>query len=215
MMVDPTGNDSLIDLSAAQGIIQDLSSTLTTITNTLQTINRVKGTIDLVANIWQVVNALATGGVSSLFVGLPTFDPFANKIDIEAALASLAQNGAKALLLAAEQPIMLEKVIEYFSAKNPAFILYMPLPSPRFLLGTPLKVKGIPVKLFFGGGKRHFGRLLGIGMLKNANSQDPNLQIFRMDYHTFHFTEDTIQDSDDLVQPWQDGPFHFHIPRPD
>ena len=206
-MVDPSGNDGLIDLSAAQGILEELAGTLNTITDTLQTINRVRGTVDLVANIWQVVNTLATGGASSLLVGLPTFDQLAKGIDIEAALSSLAQNGARALGLAALQPIMLEKVVEYFNAKDPAFILYMPLPSPSILIGTPLKVKGIPVKLFFGGGANQGGRLLGIGMLKNQSFRDPNLQIFRMDYHEFHFPPGSLGGPNDLVpQKVTDGP---------
>ena len=213
-MVDPSGNDGLIDLSAAQGILEELAGTLNTITDTLQTINRVRGTVDLVANIWQVVNTLATGGASSLLVGLPTFDQLAKGIDIEAALSSLAQNGARALGLAALQPIMLEKVVEYFNAKDPAFTVYMPLPSPSILIGTPLKVKGIPVKLFFGGGANQGGRLLGIGMLKNQSFRDPNLQIFRMDYHEFHFPPGSLGGPNDLVPPWTDGPFHYHIPVP-
>jgi RHS repeat-associated protein len=213
-MVDPSGNDGLIDLSAAQGILEELAGTLNTITNTLQTINRVRGTIDLVANIWQVVNTLTTGGASALIAGLPTFDPLAAKIDIEAALSSLAANGAKALGLAALQPSILEKVVEYFNAKDPAFILYMPLPSPSILIGTPLKVKGIPVKLFFGGGANQGGRLLGIGMLKNQSFRDPNLQIFRMDYHEFPFPPGSPGGPKDLVPPWTDGPFHYHIPVP-
>jgi len=213
--VDPSGADSLADLSAAQGIIEELSSTLNTITNTLQTINRVRGTVDLVANVWQVVNAVATGGLGSVLTALPEFNPRSFKIDVDQALSSLAQNSAKALSLAALQPIMLEKVLEYFNAKNPAFIIYMPLPTPSLPpIATPLKVKGIPVKLFFGGASGQSGRVLGLGMLKNQNARDPNLQIFRMDYHEFHFGPGSNQTSSDLVQPWTDGPFHYHIPTP-
>jgi len=211
---DPSGNDSLADLSVAQGIMEDLASTLNTITNALQTINRVKGTVDLVVNIYQVLNTLATGGVSAIVASLPNFNPLSEGINIDDALASLAQNSAKALGLAALQPLMIEKVVEYFNAKDPAFILYMPLPSPSILIGTPLKIKGIPLKLFFGGGRGQGGRLLGIGMLKNQSYRDPNLQIFRMDYHEFHFAPGSNQTSDDLVPPWQDGLFHYHVPNP-
>ena len=127
------------------------------------------------------------------------------------AFDSFAQNAPKAMLLAAAQPIMLEKVVEYFAAKDPAFVIYMPLPSPSILVGTPLKVKGLPVKLFFGGASWMSGRLLGLGMIKNQGYQNPNLQFFRMDYHPFHTNP---SGSNDLVQPWSDGVFHFHVPRP-
>jgi hypothetical protein len=190
----------------AQGIMDELAASLNTIIRVRDTIQRISGTLDLVENIWQVITTIATGGIESLLVGLPQHVPVNG---LEMVFESLAQNGSKALLLAAAQPIMLEKVFEYFSAKDPAFILYMPLPSPKLLIGTPLKIKGIPVKLFFGGANWMAGRLFGIGMLKNQNYRDPNLQIFRMDYHNYHGPS-----SNDLVPSWTDGPFHFHIPRP-
>lgn len=213
--IDPSGNDSLADLNVAQGIIGELSSTLNTVTNALQTINRVRGTVDLVLNVYQVINTLATGGVGALISGLPQFNPLDSKINIDDALASFAQNSGKALALAALQPIMVEKIVEYFTARNPAFIVYMPLPSPSIpLVPTPLKIKGIPVKLYFGGGRGQGGRLIGIGMVKNQDSRDPNLQIFRMHYHEFHFGAGSGRTSGDLVPPWQDGLFHYHIPTP-
>lgn len=85
----------------------------------------------------------------------------------------------------------------------------MPLPSPNLLIGTPLKIKGIPLKLYFGGAGAFAGRLLGLGMIKNQNAQHPYLQFFRMDYHSFHGGG-----PGDLVPPWTDGPFHYHIPVP-
>ena len=205
--LDPSGHETLIDVSGAQAIMQNLASSLNTIIRVQQTIDRVRGTIDLVASVYQVINTIATGGLGAYLASLPKFDlPVEG---LEMMLASLEQNGPKALLLAAEQPVMLQKVIEYFGAQNPAFAIFMPLPSPSILVSTHLKVKRLPVKLFFGGAGAFSGRLLGLGMIKNQSSQNPYLQFFRMDWHKYHGPG-----SDDLVPSWQDGIFHYHIPRP-
>jgi RHS repeat-associated protein len=72
--VDPSGHEDIVELTAAQGIMEELAAGLNSDLQAQQTVNRVKGTLDLVETVYQVINTIATGGISALLVGLPTFD---------------------------------------------------------------------------------------------------------------------------------------------
>lgn len=76
-------------------------------------------------------------------------------------------------------------------------------PNPSIMVSTGIKIRGKPLKLYFGT-ERNRGRLLGFGMIPHENKQKNALQFFRMDWHSDHGQVPS-------VKFWKDGSFHYHV----
>jgi hypothetical protein len=107
----------------------------------------------------------------------------------------LTQNSPRIISTLLQRPNFIKGAMKK-EAKG--FTIDMPSPPIGIKLKLPLvptgiKIKGEPVKLNF---RPQGGRFLGLSIIQNGG----NTQIFRMDYHAPHGSED-----------WVDQGFHFHV----
>lgn len=211
---DPSGFISVNELSAAQKIQDILGSTfansLRAGNSFLNALDKVNETVSLFQSLQQTFNlvsnpaALLPNLTASVIEELPS---------LEEAAISLRANSGKifASVVGLKIPRESAQTAKFLNEKASAFLFFLPsifqAPSGTNIR-TGLSIRDKPVHL---GSNSNRDRLFGVGMqLKANNASSPRIHFFRMDYGPFNHS---VGEDRRNHNTWQDGDFHYHIPK--
>jgi RHS repeat-associated protein len=203
MYRDPSGNITLTETS----LVQSINTALDKITfafrgyefyekvqTAIDIFNTVKAIAEVIGNPTELLkysSLLATQAVDD--------SKFREVISPEGLLEGvgvLTQNSPRIISTLLSRPIFVKGIL---SKNVKGFLIDMPSPPIGLrklglpLIPTGIKIKGEPVSLNF---RPKAGRFLGVSIQQNGG----NPQIFRMDYHDVHDSED-----------WESHGYHFHV----
>jgi RHS repeat-associated protein len=214
--VDPSGNNvSIGSISAATSILNNslltLSMRIGYLINAYHKVQAVAGFYELLTAVRQVMGqATSFTEADASRSGIPS----KNEVDLEEALESAAFNIPKAIGVGitywARGYMKTQK-----TSKITGFLLYMPLltsgPEGVVPVPTPAKVRfasrKVPIKIVFGGPKKAYGSLIGIGVQMGSNRQ-----LVRMDYHEWRDGHGGSKGKrGNEIRVWTDGNYHYHV----
>ena len=210
--VDPTGLFTMADINVVLGNIATVSRS---VVNVLQAVDKAKAFIDTINSIMGLLEAFQSGGLAPILNNAgnvlgPEFDP-----------------GEAAESVARNLPKILSRSFNAWSTwlvTNGRFVkgLAIYLPTPRLI---PLPEIPIPTGQQIGrfnvilvsGGRKHRGRLMGVGFDTKGRPGPRFNQMWRVDHHGFHgfatfARTGSFAGKEDLAT-WPDPPFHYHVLR--
>ena len=202
---DPSGFTSMSELAA----IQNMLSTSIRIGNTfLNVLDKVNSTVSIIQAIQTAFN-LSSNPAAILPATLGSINLLALPI-LNDAMISLKANSGRIIqsIITRKLPAELKTFRKFIGSDKSAFAFYPPDIFPKgMLIPTGLKIQQHQVMIVT---NNKSDRLFGMGMLLRPNKQDTSIQFFRMDYGAFNHTSGGDIKNHDV---WQDGQFHYHIPR--
>ncbi|MCU0329109.1 MAG: RHS repeat-associated core domain-containing protein [Chitinophagales bacterium] len=206
MFVDPSGLTSLNELIEANKIKQILEQTTNIGLRFLNVLEKVDNTVSVVNSIWAMFNILENP--SSAGFQLSQNIKFNTVPKMDEAITSLRANTGKIIgkILYTKLPAEIPIFRNFFNSSNSHYVFVLPsfIPvSSSISIPTGIKIHKRDLHL---GYNDEWGRLFGIEMSKPGDE----LKFFRMDFHAFmHQNGPGNKDWD----TWQDGNFHYHIPK--
>ena len=221
-MSDPSGHMSLADLQVTMFI--QMQTVARYVSGVLRVYNFINSVADSIAMVTAVGQIVANGDLTHAFeMAKDAVAGDAGKFTPEKAAQAFADNVAQALPYAASDwaPKLMADMTT--GTKVSAFLIFLPNwpvsvgKKTALPFKSGLKVAGKPVEFVFGG--IGSGRLAGIGFQTTKNKKETNRLFFRMDHHLLDpghghkggVGTKAIAQKGELCDPWEDGPFHFHV----
>lgn len=204
---DRYGFTSINELTSARNIADILSSSIRIGKRFLSFVDKVDATISVIQTIQSAFNIISSP--SSILPSSLNYISTGTLPDFNDAIISLRANANRVVssIITKKLPSELATFKKFFSSSTSVFAFYPPSVFPKGLsLSTGLKIQKRPVMIVT---NNKADRLFGMGMLLKPG-KDISIQFFRMDYGAFNHTPGGDGKNHDV---WQDGQFHYHVPR--
>ena len=207
--IDPSGfvAFSINEVTAARNIADILSSSIRVGSRILNAIDKVNDTISLIQSLQNAVRIVTN---PSAFLPNLSVSDLAGLPDLEEAANSLHANSGRILssIITLKIPRERQQTAKFLKAFTSVFAFYLPSVFPKGInMSSGLNIQKKPINLVT---NRGGDRLFGMGMLLRSNNLSNSLQFFRMDYGAYNHTPGEDRTNHDN---WQDGDFHYHIPK--
>jgi len=185
----------------------------------LRVYNFINSVADAIALVTGVGKIIANGNLTHAFeLAKNELADQAGKFTPQRAAEAFADNVAQALPYVASDwaPKLMADMTS--GTQMSSFLIFMPNikgSKASYSFKTGLKIGKKPVEFVFGG--KGSGRMAGIGLQTTKNKKETNRLFFRMDYHPlsdFHGNKmgtGAKATHEEIVAPWEDSPFHFHV----
>jgi RHS repeat-associated protein len=216
--VDPSGLASVAEETFKSQLVSQLSTLANIASTALRVYWTVTSVADTIESVFGVARALQTGDmVKALQESLEGFEQWRYQFSYSQVLRSFSENWPRILATGLpqwSQGLFRSMVQKGIRVSN--FLIYMPtpLPTPMVEIKTGLNIRGIGVKLIFGGpGTQVMG-----GGVETSNGQ--NHQLFRMDIGSLDLGHGNpgglgsiAKKKASEIDIWEDPPFHYHVLR--
>jgi len=226
--IDPTGMFSIGEINITSAI----RSSLQNIGGYLNTISKIKRTVDYVSTALEMFKMFQSGGLTLIYQeilkGIKSWGSIGKACTTSRLLdPQIYADAAEVLLRNAifivwqslSKKINITSITNMFKDSRNGWIVYLPTPTgdtlidkmipifplPLIKLPSNFTIAERPVYLKFGESPKRRGRFLGLGVIENYNTQQ-SAQLFRMDYHNSHGAKDEVRRDSGLKYT-----FHFHV----
>jgi RHS repeat-associated protein len=214
--LDPSGHASAAEMTFTAG----LQAQLVALSNVISTFMRIywgfSAVADIIQSVFGIARALQTGQMlTALQESLDSFRQLGLSLSYNQVVGSFMENFPRILTTGMPQwgPSMFQSLMRK-SIRIKHFLIYMPtivkLPEFEMLLPAAFNIRGIGIKLMFGGpGTQVLGG--GVEMTKGLKRQLFRMDLSRSDFSHGNPAGTGAKAKGGEIDIWHDPPFHYHV----